>query len=976
MLSTNSKYTPLNKLPDATEENQYAEKYRVVLDALPTMIWVTNSNNKVIFINKSLRDFIGIAHEIWPSQIDITAWIHPDDQKKMSRNLCKSIIKKSSYKREFRIMTANGNYKWVLEDAGPQFMEDRYLGFTGVYTDIDEIKKIQEDLDKEKSNTDFLLNKTSVFVYRHTLDGRILEISKACSKILGFEPEELLNRDLSTLLHPSDYKKKFDPEFFNKVMEEHLPIINRFLTKSGEWKWVEIQGAYFTDKHGAAAGVICMARDISKKVQLEKDNILNTKLLQHTNSLIIISNKEKKIEWANEAFCRTSGYSLQELVGNSAGRLLQGEGTDKDTIKYMREQLDKNAAFACEVLNYTKNKTPYWVSILCEPVYNSAGELESYLSIQEDITERKRHENELLVAASFPQYNPNPVIRINKKGEVVFRNQPAMEISRIFYNGCFYKLQEFCEYLLTEFKKKRYFITPVEFNKRIYEVRGLEVAGTDFFNIYISDITELNNTTMKLQSSERKFRFLAENSKDIICLHNAFDQLLYVSPSSEKMLGFTPEELSGRKMGSICHPNDKEKLHRSFKSVLEQPDTIIINEIRLQKKNGTYTWMEIQFYALLEENEIAGIQTSSRDISHQKTQEFRLKANELKYRRLIDNMDLGYLEVNTEGSITYTNESFCRMTRFSEAELLGENPENLILISSEHKEEMKTRNGHRKQAIAEVYQMQICRKDGVIRTLLISGAPLVNEEGEVVGSAGIHWDITPLLEMEIRLHEKEVQRQRNILQASIRSEEKQKQTLGRELHDGLGQLLAFISINMQLLLDKGSSPEEIVKISKEHINNAITEIRQLSRTLIPVALDTTKSLKEIIAESLVLFANLKGLRFDIDNYDFSIDRKLTIDQKHIIFRIIQELTNNTIKYAEASQIKIGLKMKAHHCHIEYSDNGKGFNASKIKRGVGFESIHTRIESCNGKLQLQSKPGKGMKAVFTIPYSLAAVPEQN
>ena len=182
----------------------------------------------------------------------------------------------------------------------------------------------------------------------------------------------------------------------------------------------------------------------------------------------------------------------------------------------------------------------------------------------------------------------------------------------------------------------------------------------------------------------------------------------------------------------------------------------------------------------------------------------------------------------------------------------------------------------------------------------------------------------------------------------------------------MGQLLAYISINMQLLLDTNHSAEEIVKKTKELMNNAIAEVRQLSRTLIPVALDNTKQLKEIIHESLVLYANLKGIRFDFENYDETADLKLNLDQKHIVFRILQELTNNTIKYADASHIKLGIYCSNKYCHFEYSDNGKGFNPVKVKKGVGFESINTRIESYNGKLQFHSKPGKGMKANFSLP----------
>jgi signal transduction histidine kinase len=252
--------------------------------------------------------------------------------------------------------------------------------------------------------------------------------------------------------------------------------------------------------------------------------------------------------------------------------------------------------------------------------------------------------------------------------------------------------------------------------------------------------------------------------------------------------------------------------------------------------------------------------------------------------------------------------------------------------------------------------------------VLISGSPVINEQGMITGSAGIHWDITPMIEMEEMLHDKEIQRQRSILQASIRTEEKQKQTLGRELHDGLGQMLAYISLNMQLMLDKKATSAEIVESTKVLINKTIADIRQLSRMLIPVALDSTKTLKEILSEALASFVNMKGLRFDFVVYDPAIDQKLSLDQKHSIFRILQELTNNTIKYAEAGQITVSIRDTGKQCAIRYTDDGKGFTKYKVKKGVGFESIETRVESYQGKLSIQSGKGKGIKVQISIPYS--------
>ena len=84
-----------------------------------------------------------------------------------------------------------------------------------------------------------------------------------------------------------------------------------------------------------------------------------------------------------------------------------------------------------------------------------------------------------------------------------------------------------------------------------------------------------------------------------------------------------------------------------------------------------------------------------------------LKVNELKYRRLIDNIDLGYLEVDNGGKVNYVNDAFCRMTKYEQSELLEQNPENILLPLPEQRSEMKQHNEARRQGIAEVYQLQI-----------------------------------------------------------------------------------------------------------------------------------------------------------------------------------------------------------------------------------------------------------------------------
>ncbi|MFM2146398.1 MAG: hypothetical protein RL732_1234 [Bacteroidota bacterium] len=953
------------------EKGVFVEKYESLLENTPAMIWVSNRENRPIYCNKSLREFLGRDFAKIPTQQEFEGMIHPEDHAIAIDGFNTAILKKERFAGEFRIRSADGSYKWVLEEAHPQFdRSGSYLGYNGKFSNITNVKNIQATLDEAQLQMQLLVKEGGFFIFEYDHTGALRNVSRSCYEITGYTPEELQKMDPARLIHPDDFAEHFQPEMLFQYLNKYHALTFRILTPENKYKWIELNGVTL---HGPEKGrdrIICLAKDVTERLQLSEQMEMSNRFLVNTQSIIVVTDKNRRIEWVNASFTKISGYTLDEVIGKKPSDFLQGKDTDKSINQFIHNKLEAGESFECELLNYSKSGKPYWVHFSCEAIRNIHGEIEKFFAIQEDITEKKMRDIDLQIAASFPRLNPNPIFRINKKGDIIFKNQAAANMQVIYYNESYCSLNEFCRTIAASITD-RLEIASVEIDRNFYTIICIALPDTDFINIYCNDITALSNVALRLKNSERKYRLLTENSKNLICLHNVYGQILFVSPSSDKLIQYTPEQLLGVNIIALCHPQELSLLKESFEAILNNTELIKMIEVRLKNKKGSYHWFEMQLYAVMENEQVAGIQSSSRDITQIKYQDVKLKVNELKYRRLIDNMDLGYIEVDNNGKVVYANDSFCRMTKYSQEELLGNNPEELILPLDVQKKEMREHNEHRMKGIAEVYQLQIRRKDGVFRTLLISGTPLLDEEVGVIGSAGIHWDITPMLEMEMLLQDKELQRQRSILQASIRTEEKQKQTLGRELHDGLGQLLAYISLNMQLLLDKKANAEEIVNKTKQLINNAIAEVRQLSRTLIPVSLDTTKSLKDIITETLALFANMKGVRFEIEWYDPLIDAKLNVDQKHILYRIIQELTNNTIKYAEATLITLTLKSSGKNCLIEYTDNGRGFDMKKVKKGVGFESIQTRVDSYNGKLKMTSSKGKGVKVQVAIPFLPAA-----
>lgn len=107
-----------------------------------------------------------------------------------------------------------------------------------------------------------------------------------------------------------------------------------------------------------------------------------------TNNGVIISDREGRIEWVNEGFCRLTGYAFAEVVGRTPGSFLQGEDTNPQTVEFIRRKLKAREGFHAELVNYDRDGRRYWVDIEVQPVLDEHGEVTNFVAIEQDITAR------------------------------------------------------------------------------------------------------------------------------------------------------------------------------------------------------------------------------------------------------------------------------------------------------------------------------------------------------------------------------------------------------------------------------------------------------------------------------------------------------------------------------------------------------------------------------------------------------------
>lgn len=123
------------------------------------------------------------------------------------------------------------------------------------------------------------------------------------------------------------------------------------------------------------------------------------------DQILMATDPEGNVTWVNDAFTRTTGYETSDVLGKKPGELLQGRATDPDTITLMRDNLASKTPFSCDILNYRKDGSEYWVRLSVTPLFNDAGELTGYAALQTDVSsyhqlaeQMKNHWSELELA--------------------------------------------------------------------------------------------------------------------------------------------------------------------------------------------------------------------------------------------------------------------------------------------------------------------------------------------------------------------------------------------------------------------------------------------------------------------------------------------------------------------------------------------------------------------------------------------------
>ena len=478
------------------------------------------------------------------------------------------------------------------------------------------------------------------------------------------------------------------------------------------------------------------------------------------------------------------------------------------------------------------------------------------------------------------------------------------------------------------------------------------------------DITSERRMFYTLEQEKRKYEMISNKSADIIFLMNKEGIIEYVSPSINRILGYTEKEILGKSFFSLQADDSTINIKNFDETDLE---TQRVLSFQMKDSQDEMKWVEA-VYSNINENELGSdkLLIHVRDINEQYLAQNMVIENEAKYRNLFSNMNLGIMEVDNEEKILYVNRSFERISGYTQDELMGKKADEIFLTELSEKEIYLQERRNRQHGKEGLYELRIKKKNGNLATWVISGAPTFDLKGKVRGSIGIHWDVTEIRDLETKILFENVQKEKELMEARLQAEEEQRDVIGRDLHDGVGQMLAYISVYFNILQEKETISSDDIDKAQSTIKKTIEEVRRLSRNLAPPAIKDL-GFKEAVIELIASYSIIPKPSFILNIYKGQDPDKFLHEHKIMMFRVLQELSSNTFKYANAEKVDIKIEQNKKGMQMVYKDNGIGFEMATVKKGIGLKSILSRVEFYGGDVKIKTNPGKGIEVFINLPF---------
>jgi PAS domain S-box-containing protein len=492
--------------------------------------------------------------------------------------------------------------------------------------------------------------------------------------------------------------------------------------------------------------------------------------------------------------------------------------------------------------------------------------------------------------------------------------------------------------------------------EKILDVTYVFVSLTNVI-VHTEDITKKRKAENALIENEKKYRRLTENSPDITYIYSVNRGALYWSSKVKDILGFDSENLliDSLKWNNSIYPEDIPKIKSFFENIQVGKSYEI--EYRIYDIHNKIHWFNDRIFNVKGENGDIILEGIISDITKQKETEHILKISKEKYKAQYDYFPIPIYTFKKQGKdlyITNVNNAAKNYPFVKAEEIIGRNVTDFVQ-SKEEKVLLDALNEMFKIKQDQKFEMAYKFKTTGIKRNITAVIGFVPPDSVLLSTI----DVTDKRNTQQKLYH-----------AMINAEERERSRIAKELHDGVSPILSATKLYLQSCLNTKDEniKNEIRKKIFITIDEAIQSVSDISNKLSPHILQNF-GLSMAIQSFFDKIAEITNIHH---SFFYNINSKLDENIEVNIYRILIELINNTVKYANAKNIIINLHEKGDVIKIFFEHNGKGFNIDEVRnksKGMGLYNLDNRIKLLNGDFDIESDIKTGLKVNITIPLNI-------